>query len=76
MDTGVEAKHATARILLAEDSRTQATQLEYVLQSRGYEVACVQNGREALASLHERLAPQLYHKGYLVCGQLCQGQGG
>jgi signal transduction histidine kinase len=42
-----------ARILIAEDSATQAEQLRYLLEGGGYEVRIASNGRDALATLRE-----------------------
>ncbi|MBI5741836.1 MAG: response regulator [Nitrospirae bacterium] len=39
---------ANARILVVEDSLTQAEQLKYILARAGYEVSVAKNGREAL----------------------------
>jgi two-component system cell cycle response regulator len=44
------------RVLLAEDSQTQAFQLRSVLEDYGYAVTVVSNGRDALAALHESRA--------------------
>ena len=41
-------------ILIAEDSRTQAEQLRYLLEEHGYGVRVAGNGREALAAVRER----------------------
>lgn len=35
------------RVLIAEDSLTQAERLRYYLEKQGYEVVCARNGREA-----------------------------
>ncbi len=40
-------------ILLVEDSLTQAVQLRWILEERGYRVRHVRNGQEALAALDE-----------------------
>ena len=45
-----------AEILIAESSPTQAEQLKYLLENKGYKTACARNGREALAYL--RSAPR------------------
>ncbi|CAA9890867.1 EAL domain-containing protein [Candidatus Methylobacter favarea] len=42
-------------ILIAEDSRTQAEQLRFLLEERGYKVTAAANGREALESAHTRM---------------------
>ncbi len=38
-------------ILVVEDSPTQAEQLKYILEKRGFKVSVASNGKEALASL-------------------------
>jgi DNA-binding response OmpR family regulator/anti-sigma regulatory factor (Ser/Thr protein kinase) len=40
--------NAASRILVAEDSATQAQQLQYTLERHGYQVTCAANGRLAL----------------------------
>ncbi|MBI2214329.1 MAG: response regulator [Acidobacteria bacterium] len=45
--------NGTARILIAEDSPTQAAQLRHLLENRGFEVKAASNGREALALLDQ-----------------------
>ena len=45
-------------ILIAEDSPTQAEQLQYLLEQNGYQVTTAANGRLALAALAKR-KPQL-----------------
>src|SRR5680860_484864 len=51
---GAQESHARARsdrpgvkVLVVEDSPTQAAQLEYVLEKSGYDVTLAENGREA-----------------------------
>jgi len=41
------------KILIAEDSITQAMQLQHILEENGYEATVVANGREALRSISE-----------------------
>ncbi|MFI4911678.1 MAG: response regulator [Sedimentisphaeraceae bacterium JB056] len=41
------------RILIAEDSITQATELKYILEENNYVVACAQNGAKAFEMLNE-----------------------
>jgi len=41
-------------ILIAEDSRTQAQRLEYILRQQGYQVTVAANGRLALAAARRR----------------------
>src|SRR5690242_18752826 len=48
-----EGKQAV-RILMVEDSPTQAVQLKHHLEEQGYEVTVAQNGREALARAAEQ----------------------
>jgi len=45
-------------ILIAEDSPTQAEELQYLLERNGYEIRLARDGHEALAAARER-APQL-----------------
>jgi DNA-binding response OmpR family regulator len=50
-------QHVTSdgvEILIAEDSRTQAEQLKYVLEEQGYRVTVAANGKQVLALVHER----------------------
>jgi CheY-like chemotaxis protein len=47
-----------ARILVAEDSPTQAQQLQFLLEDAGYEVELAGNGAEALAAI-QRQTPDL-----------------
>jgi len=66
-DTGIE-------ILIAEDSPTQAEQLQYILNQHGYRISVVRNGREALELIAKR-PPTLvvsdvimpYMDGYELC---------
>src|ERR1700722_17938857 len=44
-----------ARVLVVEDSRTQALQIQLLLEEAGFEVGLAVNGREALAALAKRL---------------------
>ncbi len=46
-----QAGDRLVRILLAEDSRTQAERLRYVLEQQGYQVAVAANGRLALEAI-------------------------
>ena len=48
---------ATARILIVEDSRTQARTMQRLLESAGYGAAVAQSGEEALAFLVEAERP-------------------
>src|SRR4051812_13957747 len=47
-----------SRILVAEDSRTQALQIQLLLEEAGFTVRLAQNGREALDLLRQE-APDL-----------------
>ncbi|MFZ3155488.1 response regulator, partial [Pseudomonas sp.] len=68
---------ANAEILIAEDSPTQAAQLQYLLESAGCEVRVARNGVEALA-LTEQWLPNIIISdivmpqmdGYELCRQL------
>ena len=42
-------------ILIVEDSRTQALQIQLLLENLGFEVRCASNGREALAELEKHV---------------------
>jgi two-component system sensor histidine kinase/response regulator len=48
-----EFGHADVEILIVEDSPTQAEQLKYIVEHRGYRALVAKNGREALALMHE-----------------------
>ncbi|MBU0665601.1 MAG: diguanylate cyclase [Proteobacteria bacterium] len=69
--------HGSLSILIAEDSRTQAEQLRFILENNGYEVRLALNGREALAMLAEQI-PELVISdinmpemdGYELCTQI------
>jgi PAS domain S-box-containing protein len=65
------------QILIAEDSPTQAAQLEYHLTSEGYQVIAAANGREALAAagrhkptlvITDVVMPEM--DGYMLCKSL------
>lgn len=71
---GSHARTERPRILVAEDSRTQAARLAALLEGNGYEVEVAVNGREALAAARARpptlvisdvLMPEL--DGYALC---------
>jgi signal transduction histidine kinase len=47
------SKDPTLRILIAEDSPTQAQQLRYILEQSGYEVTTAANGRLALEATRQ-----------------------
>jgi CheY-like chemotaxis protein len=55
---GAPNGNAPARILVVDDSPTQARLLEYILMENGYLVALAQNGRQALERIAE-LRPAL-----------------
>ncbi|MDD5180887.1 MAG: PAS domain S-box protein, partial [Gallionellaceae bacterium] len=70
-------RDSEVRILIVEDSPTQAEQLAHLLEQRGYAVTTASNGREALAALEHAmptlvisdvLMPQL--DGYGLCKAL------
>jgi PAS domain S-box-containing protein len=48
MSAILESSDSPTKILVAEDSRTQAEQLRYILEQNGYEVTVAVNGRLAL----------------------------
>ena len=63
-------------ILVVEDSPTQAEQLKYILEKRGFKVSIASNGKEALASLRSHkpdivitdiVMPEM--NGYELCRQ-------
>ncbi|MBC9250497.1 hypothetical protein A9179_09455 [Pseudomonas alcaligenes] len=69
--------YANAEILVVEDSPTQATELQYMLESVGCKVRVARNGLEALARIAERrptivisdiVMPEM--DGYQLCRQL------
>lgn len=49
-----KTSNARAEILIVEDSPTQAEDLRYTLEQRGYGVSVAQNGREALEAVRKR----------------------
>ena len=69
------------RILIVEDSATQAEQLRYVLEQRGYHLSAARNGHEALAAIRAH-APTLVISdivmpemdGYQLCRQIKQDE--
>jgi signal transduction histidine kinase len=65
------------RILIVEDSPTQALQLQYILEQHNYRVSVATNGQDALACLHQHkptivvsdiLMPEM--NGYQLCQQI------
>ena len=69
------------KILIVEDSPTQAEKLRYILEQHQYEISVVRNGREALAAI-ERERPTLVLSdiimpemdGYELCRRIKQGE--
>src|SRR6266446_8395888 len=66
-------------ILIVEDSPTQAKQLQYILEQHGYSLSTARNGREALASIGQRLPTLVISDvimpemdGYELCRQIKQ----
>lgn len=66
-------------ILIVEDSPTQAEQLKFILERRGYRVSAARNGQDALAAMEEHspslvisdiIMPQM--DGYQLCGYIKQ----
>lgn len=49
----IAGKRVMTRILVAEDSRTQAVEIEILLQDAGFDVHVVENGRRALETIQE-----------------------
>jgi PAS domain S-box-containing protein len=58
MEASMKKKTGKIEILVAEDSPTQAEQLQYLLKGHGYKVTIAANGRKALESIRRR-APAL-----------------
>jgi len=56
--SGKQMEKNGPRILIVEDSATQAVRLQYILEEHNYLVTAAKNGVEALTSLKERL-PEL-----------------
>jgi CheY-like chemotaxis protein len=65
------------KILIAEDSMTQAMQLQHILEENGYDATIVSNGSEALRSIKESkplivisdiVMPEM--DGYELCRQI------
>jgi CheY-like chemotaxis protein len=42
------------KVLIAEDSSTQAMQLQHILENNGYDATVVSNGSEALRSIDRK----------------------
>ena len=73
----MKASTGGVEILIAEDSPTQAEQLQYILTQHGYRLTVVRNGREALAAIARRqptlvisdvIMPQM--TGYELCSHI------
>lgn len=70
------------RVLIAEDSPTQALKLQMILEEKGYEVLLGKNGREALELVNTENPPDLVISdivmpemdGYEFCSQLKQNK--
>ena len=54
MNTITRSDGTPLEILIAEDSRTQAQRLEFILRQQGYEVTVAANGRLALEAAQTR----------------------
>ena len=65
------------KVLIAEDSSTQAMQLQHILENNGYDATVVSNGSEALRSI-KKSKPQIVLSdiimpemdGYELCRQI------
>jgi len=55
MKSTIQNSNQTERILIAEDSATQAEQLKQLLASHGYVVSVAQNGKEALDAVRKEM---------------------
>lgn len=55
MDSGDAIKNNFIKILIVEDSPTQAEQLQYILEQHKYQISVAYNGIEALSMLDEAL---------------------
>src|SRR5665213_570098 len=53
MSTPAEISNQAVKILIAEDSPTQALQLQHILESQGYQVHVAANGRLALEATQD-----------------------
>lgn len=64
-----------ARILVVEDSETQALKLRYLLEGEGWEVACAPTGESALGELNRQLPALIiadYHLPGIRGDELCR----
>jgi two-component system, sensor histidine kinase and response regulator len=77
MSTRTKSAARTVKILVAEDSPTQAQQLQHILQQEGYQVTVTVNGRQALEAARQRkptliisdvVMPEM--DGYELCRQV------
>jgi len=66
-----------AEILVVEDSLTQMTELEFILQKHNYQVSFARNGEEALAHMNKRKPAMVISdvvmpvtNGYELCRQI------
>lgn len=73
--------HGDIRILIAEDSLTQAQRLRYLLESQGYSVTVAANGQQALAAARQQpptlilsdiVMPEM--DGYTLCRHIKQDE--
>jgi len=77
MKSTPSAHHRNVEVLVAEDSRTQAEQLKYLLEEAGYAVAVTADGRQALAAARARKPTLIISDivmpetdGYSLCRQI------
>lgn len=77
----VEQAAEELKVLLVEDSRTQALRMQFILQNNGYAADVAVNGREALEKLHEHYYPIIITDwvmpemdGEQLCRTIRQGQ--
>src|ERR1043166_10327367 len=54
MSAPTKPAHQPVEILIAEDSPTQARQLQHILEQQGYQVVTTANGREAFEAAQRR----------------------
>ena len=73
--TAAAGNKGQARILLVEDSATQAVRLSHVFEQQGWEVACATTAENALEELNRRLPDLIvcdYHLPGMQGDALCQ----
>ena len=63
MKTSEDPGNAAVEVLIVEDSPTQALQLKHMLDRHGYRATIANNGREALARLHQCVASEPQGRG-------------